>query len=274
MATLRAVWIDLTIGVKEAELPSVFRQWCDIKVCADIEQVDKLIAPESAIDFVCFDFDYPDRSGLQVLRSMKSAYPSLPQIMLTVQHSEALAVWAFRTRVWDYLVKPVVKRDAERCLVTLTRALEHRRSQPLRNLATLPERIPEEVGFVPKSEDLSLAPAISYVEKNFRGRVRSEDLAARCNLSPFRFSRLFRETFGLTFRDYLINYRLREAYRLLENPKVTVADVSYAVGFNDPSYFARIFRQRIGVAPSALIGHSSNDSPDLSLDDLPNIPRK
>ena len=273
MSNLRALWIDRTTAVKEGEPPSVFAQQCDIKYCRDDSALAETIAgQERAIDLVCFDFDYPDRAGLQLLRSTKSAHPSLPLVMLTVQHSEALAIWAFRTKVWDYLVKPIVKRDAERCLVALTRALEQRNQQPQRGLTTHPEKIPDEVAFLPKSEEHSLAPALWYIEQNFRSRVRSEDLAARCDLSPFRFSRLFKETFGITFRDYLISFRLREAYRLLENPRVTVADVSFAVGFNDPSYFARIFKQRVGIAPSLLIGHSSQESGPPPLEELPSIP--
>jgi AraC-like DNA-binding protein len=73
-------------------------------------------------------------------------------------------------------------------------------------------------------------------------------------MSPFRFSREFKKTFGKTFRDYLIDYRLKEACRLLENPAATITDVTYAVGFNDPSYFSRVFKQRFGVTPSLMVG--------------------
>jgi len=247
----------MTVATKEGEAPPAFRRCCEITYCADVEALDDLLARKSReIDLVCFDFDYPDRQGLRLVRSAKIAQPSLPFLMLTVQHSEALAIWAFRTKCWDYLVKPVPKREAERCLAALSRVLDHRSSQTPRSTASQPDRIPDEISFTPKPEDCSLAPAVYYIEQNFRSRVRSDDVAARCGLSPFRFSRLFKETFGLTFRDYLIDYRLKEAYRLLENPTVTVADVAFAVGFHDPSYFTRIFKQRLGIAPSTLIGHA------------------
>jgi len=195
----------------------------------------------------------------------------LPIVMLTTQHSEALAVWAFRSKVWDYLVKPVSKRDVQRCMVSLSRALAERNEQAPRKSAGQADKIPDEIAFVPKADDHTLAPALRFVEKNFRSAIKSESVAASCNLSPFRFSRLFKETFGVTFRDYLINFRLREAYRLFENPRVTVADVAFAVGFNDPSYFARVFKQRLGAAPSSLIGHAHSDSFCEQWLELPNI---
>jgi len=274
MRPLRMLWLDLTVSIKETEAQAAFRPWCDVIHCVDdIERLDDVLAlKESQCDLVCFDFDYPDRAGLRLLRSTKAGYPSLPILMLTVQHSEALAIWAFRSKIWDYLVKPVHKREVERCLVGLSRALGQRDAQAPRKPATQPDRIPQEITLELASEKPGLGPAIRHIERHFRTSIRSESIAACCNLSPFRFSRLFKETFGMTFRDYLISYRLREAYRLLENPKITVADVAYAVGFNDPSYFARVFKQRVGVAPSSLIGHSRGECHDGLSSLVPTMP--
>lgn len=55
----------------------------------------------------CFEFDYPDVSELSVLCDIKRDFASVPVMMFTKQHSEALAVWALRARVWNYFVKPV-----------------------------------------------------------------------------------------------------------------------------------------------------------------------
>jgi len=273
MRPIRLLWLDLTVSLKDAEPQAAFRPWAEVIRCVDVEQLEDVLALKgSQCDLICFDFDYPDRAGLRLLRSTKAGYPSLPIVMLTVQHSEALAIWAFRSKIWDYLVKPVHKREVERCLVGLSRALGQRGAQTPRRPATHPDRIPQEIIFESPTDEHSLGPAIRHIERYFRTAIRSESIAACCNLSPFRFSRLFKENFGMTFRDYLINYRLREACRLLENPKVTVADVAFAVGFNDPSYFTRIFKQRVGMAPSSLIGHSHGESHDgLSLQ-LPTMP--
>jgi YesN/AraC family two-component response regulator len=253
MEKLETLWVDLTVSVNEGELPPGFRRHCTTTHCSESTQIGELLR-ERSFDLICFDFDYPERTMLRLLRDTKSRHPSLPVLMLTVQHSESLAVWAFRSKVWDYLVKPVGTKEAERCLTALQRALAHRREQTGRMAAVRSDRIPGEVSYTPKPEACSVAAALYYVEQNFHSRIKSEDVAGLCGLSPFRFSRLFKETFGITFRDYLVSYRLKEACRLLENPTVSVADVAFAVGFNDPSYFTRIFKHRVGVAPSVLIG--------------------
>jgi AraC-like DNA-binding protein len=249
------LWLDLTVGLKDGDPAPELTRHCEVVRTSSPEELETVLANQQ-VDGLCFDFDYPERVGLRLLRDTKAAHPSLPILMLTVQHSEALAIWAFRAKVADYLVKPVSKYDGERCFASISRT-RHLAAEQTPRVATFhANKIPEEVAYAPKADVASLAPAMLYVEKYFRSKIRGEDVAASCGMSPFRFSRAFKEAYGVTFRDYLVDYRLKEACRLLENPTVGVADVAFAVGFNDASYFTRMFKQRLGTAPSLLIGRS------------------
>jgi AraC-like DNA-binding protein len=73
----------------------------------------------------------------------------------------------------------------------------------------------------------------------------------RLGLSYAHVSRLFRKTFGLTPVEYRNAVRLERAKALLRDPRLTVAQVAYATGFDDPAYFTRLFRRQNGVPPSA-----------------------
>jgi len=86
-----------------------------------------------------------------------------------------------------------------------------------------------------------------------------------CDMSPFRFSRSFHETYGLTFQDYVMRYRILESCRLLKNPSTNITDVAYAIGFNDASYFSRTFRRYVGTSPSNYCSEY-RDEPDDSQD--------
>lgn len=75
--------------------------------------------------------------------------------------------------------------------------------------------------------------------------------AARlCELSPFQFSRNFKKENGVTFRDFVVRVRIQRAAELMRQPNVSVTEAAFGVGFNDLSYFARMFRRQLGISPS------------------------
>lgn len=246
------LWLDMTVSVKDTEPATAFDTAFEVHRLILPASIDAEIARVRP-DVLCFDFDFPTRQGLKTLQSVKQSHASLPVIMLTVQHSEALAVWAFRSRVWDYFVKPVPQRELDRCVGSLTEMLALRTAQQASRKAAMPvSAIPEENRIRgPRGQGpLTLGPALSYVESSYRGKISSAAAAERCGLTPFQFSRLFKETYGLTFREYVLRFRIREACRLLKNPNAQVADVAHLVGFGDPSYFGKMFRRFTNMSPS------------------------
>jgi YesN/AraC family two-component response regulator len=257
MEDIRLLWLDLSVGLQTAELPRGFAEHCQIQYCQTENQARDLCVAGS-VEVICIDFDYPGRRGLRTLQALKSSFPSIPVLMLTLQHSESLAVWAFRTRVWDYMVKPIAASEIARCFRGLKEVLEKRNDQRERSVSMPVQLIPSEASAsLPEADELALLPAVNYVEKHFRAKILLEDVAPLCSMNPFRFSRVFKAAYGLGFRDYVLQYRLREACRMLENPEAVITDVCYAVGFNDTSYFTRVFRKHFHVVPSAVVGSAA-----------------
>lgn len=95
---------------------------------------------------------------------------------------------------------------------------------------------------------VALAPA--WVDEHFHEKFPASAIAAHCGLSRFQFSRSFHAAFGITFREYLLRYRVRAACERLLQGDLPVTEIAYAVGFHDGSYFARMFRRYTGVLPS------------------------
>ena len=79
--------------------------------------------------------------------------------------------------------------------------------------------------------------------------VRLRDLAQALFLSESRASQLVRTHFGKTFPELVTEQRIAHAERLLAGSHLTAAAVARAVGFDDPSYFHRVFRRRTGRSP-------------------------
>ncbi len=81
--------------------------------------------------------------------------------------------------------------------------------------------------------------------------VRVEDLARRAGYSRWHFSRVFRERFGQSPRDYVLELKMRLAVRLLQTTSKTVKEIAAACGFDDPAYFCRVFRHFQQTSPAA-----------------------
>jgi AraC family transcriptional regulator len=89
-----------------------------------------------------------------------------------------------------------------------------------------------------------------YLAAHLGGEIALADLAALVGLSPHHFCRVFARTFGRSPIRYLIERRIERACMLLDTSALPVADVAAQVGYDDPGYFARLFRKHKGVAPS------------------------
>jgi AraC family transcriptional regulator len=93
---------------------------------------------------------------------------------------------------------------------------------------------------------------MAHIDEHLDAPLDLETLAAVAHFSAFHFHRVFRAWTGETLGDYLRRRRVETgALRLATQPGTPVLEVALAVGFGSGEAFARAFRQRFGVAPSA-----------------------
>jgi AraC-like DNA-binding protein/ActR/RegA family two-component response regulator len=248
MAKPRLLWVDCTSGLPDAEprvwSASVFEVLWIQGVAAAARELAK-----GRYHAACFEFDYPDQSCLQAMQDIKQSYPRMPMLMLTLEHSESLAIWAFRARMWNYFVKPVEQAELLASLRTLANLGQ--RSSPPRVAQLAHVEMPRDLPIQPIPPEVArLQPALRYVAANYHQRLSAHAVAKACGLSRFEFSRRFRNTFKTTFREYLLRVRIAEARRFLAEGRVSITGIAYSVGFNDGSHFARMFRRYTGMLPS------------------------
>ena len=70
------------------------------------------------------------------------------------------------------------------------------------------------------------------------------------DISPYYFSKLFKEDTGVNFIEYLTSVRIQEAKRLLLDGERSIKDICIEIGYQDPNYFSRIFKKHTGVTPT------------------------
>lgn len=201
----------------------------------------------------CFQYDYPDIAGLSDLQRTKAEVPSVPLLMVTQDHSESLAVWAFRTRVWDYFVEPVEQQQLQAVLRELIHlragnAQCHHEREPFSPPHALPAESRVSAGSA--ARDRAIDFAVSHIDRNLHTKISQSEVARCCNLTSFQLSRMFKQVCGITFQEYVLKQRIDRAMQLLGHPGASVTDVCFAVGFRDLSYFTRTFHRLVGEPPS------------------------
>jgi AraC-like DNA-binding protein len=89
-----------------------------------------------------------------------------------------------------------------------------------------------------------------YIDRHFREPLSLDELAARMHLSKYYLSHAFKKYVGVPVNEYIIRSRISYAKELLRFSRLSVSEITYEVGMNQPSYFIRTFKERESMTPS------------------------
>ena len=92
--------------------------------------------------------------------------------------------------------------------------------------------------------------SIRYFNENYTKNINIEVYAKSLHISACWFNRRFKQVTKMTPLQYILSVRLANAKMLLETKDYNVTETAYAVGFNNPLYFTRLFTKHIGISPS------------------------
>ena len=93
---------------------------------------------------------------------------------------------------------------------------------------------------------------ITFIEANYANPIANQDMADLVHLSKDRFEHFFRENFGLSALQYIQNYRMKMAKKLIKEGNIPISKVAEMVGFADYNYFGRTFRNHYGCTPTQM----------------------
>ena len=95
-----------------------------------------------------------------------------------------------------------------------------------------------------------LKDILGFIEKNYQHSISIEDISSFCNFSPSHFMKFFKKSMGTSFIDYLNDYRLSASARMLLSSDDNIIDIAAACGYDNLSYYNRIFKRKYHVTPS------------------------
>ena len=96
----------------------------------------------------------------------------------------------------------------------------------------------------------SIASTVAYINEHFRYPISIHDLSQHAAISPFYFTRVFRQETGYTPHQYIINTRLANAKFLLRTTEDSIKDIAIQTGWNSESTFCTAFRKSTGTTPT------------------------
>lgn len=186
-------------------------------------------------DIVLTDINMPKMNGIQLAQAIKEKQPACHVIFLTGYNEFDYALSAVKLGVEDYLLKPFSKEDVEKMLAGVIVKLQA--EQKRHQLET----------FIPHEETNDIEKQISehLGESDFSLKQLAEELG----FSPNHLSVRIKKELGMTFQDYLIQERMRQAKLLLLTTDLKIYEVAEKVGFWDMNYFSQRFKQVVGVTP-------------------------
>ncbi|GET41542.1 helix-turn-helix domain-containing protein [Microseira wollei] len=114
----------------------------------------------------------------------------------------------------------------------------------LREYSTTQPRVPIYQGGL---SDRQILQVSEYISVNLDRDIKLADLAAIAGVSQFHFSRLFKQSMGISPHQYLLQQRVERAKQMLQFSQVALADIALQCGFNSQSHLGKYFRQFTGV---------------------------
>ena len=91
---------------------------------------------------------------------------------------------------------------------------------------------------------------VAYIKENYEKPIGLADAAEYIRLSENHLSTLFKEVTGINFLQYLNGYRLNMAIDMMKEGGVNISEIAPKCGFQNPGYFAKIFKRYFGMTPT------------------------
>jgi signal transduction histidine kinase/ligand-binding sensor domain-containing protein/DNA-binding response OmpR family regulator len=199
-------------------------------------------------DLILCDVLMPNLNGFDVTRRLKSDFNTshIPVILLTALSTQENMIEGFENGADAYISKPF---SIKLLLARIFKLMEQRE--------ILRKKYASEPGVMHTSictndKDREFAEKLNHVlEKNMSNdRFSIDDFAREMKVGRTIFYKKVKGVTGYSPNEYVRIIRMKKAAELLQTENLTVSEVSYKIGINDPFYFSKCFKTQFGMAPS------------------------
>ena len=210
-------------------------------VCEETNSIRAVnIIKEQKPDIVIIDIEMHGLSGLSVIQACKSEQLSTIFIILTAYDNFKYAKSAISLGVFEYMLKPIDEFELYSVMETVR--------DYLNNDADSTQFLDN--GF---SQESNFQAIIRYVDEHYKENITLSDLSKHFYLNKTYICDLFRKHLKMTLTEYVNDLRLKTAYNLITKNGLKSSKVANICGYNNHSYFIKLFKRRYGITPNSIV---------------------
>ncbi|UXX80960.1 response regulator [Reichenbachiella carrageenanivorans] len=208
------------------------------------------LAQKELPDLIVSDIMMPNMNGVEMCKELKSNVKTshIPVIILTAKTDKSTKYKGLETGADDYVSKPF---DIELLTLRIKNLLEQRIK--LRLMFQQNRELSPSLITVTSADEKFLTQLMEEIEKGIpESSFSVNTLENMMGMSHANFYRKVKSLTGQSGKELLQSMRMKRAYQLLTNQNLRVSEVAYMVGFTNPKYFTKCFKEEYGVLPSAI----------------------
>jgi len=187
-------------------------------------------------DVVFTDIKMPYMNGISMIKAIQALNLNVEIVIISAYEEFETARQAISLGVREYLIKPVTIEEMEEVLKKLEMKTVNKPDSELQK--QYPDAHPQ------------IRKALEIIEKSYAAKIRQKEIAESLGMTQEYFSYLFNRDIGENFSAYLKKHRIKVAQSLLLNHAIDKKEVPYSVGFSDPKYFNKVFKEITSMSVS------------------------
>ncbi|MCM1356250.1 MAG: ATP-binding protein [Staphylococcus sp.] len=191
------------------------------------------------------DLMMPGIDGAELCRRLKAdpAHSSTPVIILTAKHDMSTRVESLTLGADDYVTKPF---NVELLIIKMKKLISLSRKTG----RSLIDPEPDDIKITPLDEKM-VEKAVKYVVSNIkRPDLSVEELSSHLGMSRVHLYKKLKATTGKTPVEFIRLIRLKRGAQMLRESQLNVSEIAFQLGYNNPKYFSKYFKEEFGVLPS------------------------
>lgn len=217
---------------------------CEICACAKDGRaaLDAILSKKPDLAFI--DISMPLMTGIDVCREVRKRKLPVKLIIVTGHDEFSFAYQAIKIGIDDYLLKPFTHEELAEAVQKAVQGLEQ-------TGAAGGEKKIEDMGEGKTKYEIMSHAIEEYLSQNYGKKSLSlPEIAAAMGFESSYLRRVYKMTKGITIMQKLEDIRITKAKQYLESGRYQNQEISELVGFSDPFYFSKRFKQCCGITPS------------------------